>query len=300
MVRLLGALLSAFLGVMALCVSCETVASPALGILTPPEGSVVEDDQADVTGRFSLTGGTEVAVTVNGVHAVVIGKVFVLGAVPLRPGSNVITVTATGEDGATTRSITVWSAGRSALKLNMDAAEGPAPFTVALTLEDQLARDISRIDLDFGDGTPPTSIPQGTTIEHVYTRPGRYFIWVHVTLPDGRMHSLSRAVAVTDPEATDARLKTIWNRFAQALASGDKTQAMLLLTQPAKAKYEAVFDTLLPQMPSVVQSLSPIQKIALSPQLGEYAVVRTVDGANRLFFVHFLLDFDGLWRLEDM
>lgn len=281
---------------------CQVEAAPALRILAPPDGYVIDADRADVKGAVALHAGTEVAVTVNGVGAVMSGTGFLLDAVPLQPGLNTLSVTATGEDGATTRVITVWSTGKASLTLNANAAGGVAPFAASLYVEDGLSRGIAQLDVDFGDGESAVfdAASLGPRFGHVYQRPGIYTVRVTVTLGDESVAYLQKAIAVVDPEAMEARLKTIWHRFGQALASGDKSEAMGLLTQPAKMKFASVFDALLGQMPEIVQSLSPLQKVSLSPRMGEYAVARSADGESRVFFVQFMLDTDGLWRLEDM
>jgi hypothetical protein len=53
-------------------------------------------------------------------------------------------------------------------------------------------------------------------------------------------------------------------------------------------------------MPSIVASYSPLQRAALSPALGEYAINRTLGGVNRIFFIYFERDDHGVWHLSSM
>ena len=85
-----------------------------------------------------------------------------------------------------------------------------------------------------------------------------------------------------------------------ALIAGDKARALSYLNVQAKTKYGPVFDALIPQMSNIVTSYSPLQRVDISENIGEYAVNRTIDGVDRIFFIYFLLDADGVWRLDSM
>ena len=61
-----------------------------------------------------------------------------------------------------------------------------------------------------------------------------------------------------------------------------------------------MFDALLPHMPEIVASFSPLQRVSLLPDIGEYGINRTIDGRNRVFLIYFLRDTDGVWRIDAM
>lgn len=297
MSRLFDALLCA----IALTICGMACAAPALRVSEPLEGYVIDDSQVDVWGTFAASPGVGVTVTVNGIRASLFDDRFLVSGVPLAPGMNVLVVAASDGSGTTTEVSQVWSTGPSPLRLKVAGLTGLAPLSVAITVEDGLARSIARIDADFdGDGNMDASTNAGTVLNHIYSQPGHHFVRVVVTFSSGEAVLRDKSVVARDPLATDAQLKTIWNRFSSALADGDKAQALQLMTEPARIKYEPVFDALLPNLATVMPSFSPIEKVALFAQLGEYAVSRTLDGTDRLFFVHFLLGADGQWRLDEL
>jgi len=53
-------------------------------------------------------------------------------------------------------------------------------------------------------------------------------------------------------------------------------------------------------MPEIIASYSPLQRVSVQADIGEYAINRTINGQNRLFLVYFLKDADGVWRLDAM
>jgi hypothetical protein len=59
-------------------------------------------------------------------------------------------------------------------------------------------------------------------------------------------------------------------------------------------------DTLTPLLPQIVASFSELQLVTLSSELGEYAINRVINGEDRIFFIYFGQDGDGVWRLQSM
>ena len=88
--------------------------------------------------------------------------------------------------------------------------------------------------------------------------------------------------------------------MSSALAAGDKVRALSYLSTNAQGKYGPVFDKLMPDMAAIFASASTLQLVSISEGMGEYAVNRTIDGVNRIFFIYFLQDDDGIWRIDSM
>ena len=116
----------------------------------------------------------------------------------------------------------------------------------------------------------------------------------------GTVYEAAAGVQVDALESVDALLHSLWNGTSAALAAGDKEAALTYLTPGAQQKYAPVFDALLADMPTIVASFSALQPVSLSPSIGAYAINRTIDGRDRIFFIYFLKDADGVWRLDAM
>ena len=56
----------------------------------------------------------------------------------------------------------------------------------------------------------------------------------------------------------------------------------------------------MPNYTAIAGSFSPLKRLAISADIGEYAINRTIDGVNRIFFIYFLLEADGVWRIDSM
>ena len=78
------------------------------------------------------------------------------------------------------------------------------------------------------------------------------------------------------------------------------TTALQYLNSQARLKYGPVFDVLLPQLPAIVAAFSVPRTMTITNKIGEYAVNQVIDGVDSLYFIHVLLDADGVWRIDSM
>jgi hypothetical protein len=85
-----------------------------------------------------------------------------------------------------------------------------------------------------------------------------------------------------------------------ALSVGNKAATMNVLDYTAQQNYGPVFDALLPQMQHITNSFSPLFRSSLSGSMGEYSVVRVINGQANVYFVYFIRDTSGTWRLDAM
>jgi hypothetical protein len=108
------------------------------------------------------------------------------------------------------------------------------------------------------------------------------------------------AVQVLDAVAHDVVLRGIFADMNAALVAGDVGRALQSVTVRSRERYDAIFQALRGRFPDIVRSYSALQASVLSATFAEYALNRTIAGENRLFFIYFLQDEDGVWRIESM
>ena len=53
-------------------------------------------------------------------------------------------------------------------------------------------------------------------------------------------------------------------------------------------------------MSSLYASYSPLEGYDITTDLATYFITRVVNGETRVYFVQFIRDPDGVWRLDDM
>lgn len=274
---------------------------PSVTVTSVADGATIDADEIFLQGIFG--GPANTGITVNGVVAVTKEGKFYVNNLPLQPGSNTLTVTATTPDGQTlSQTLTVVSAGPSPFHVTVEPQSGVAPLSVVLSVDARAANAVSQIAVDFdGNGTTDfTSMDPATPITFTYDNPGVYEPRVIVTDSQGAANDQSLAVVVNDASHMDMLFEALWKGMNSALQSGDATGATRYLNESAKRKYKPQFDALLPYMPQIIASYSPLRRVSISQDIGEYAINRTYQGRNQVYLIYFLRDADGVWRLDAM
>jgi hypothetical protein len=247
------------------------------------------------------------------VVAAIIGNQY-FANVPLTAGANTIVVTATAPDGTqASATAQVTSSGPSPTRVTGTPLQGVAPATVSFTITSD--RPIQSVEGNFAAGFQicfeggesfcfePGSFfvsPLSEPLSFTYDQPGVYEARFNITHTDGTTVTKTLRIVVQDQQQLDQQLRQVWGEMTAALVRGDKASAMQYLNLQAKEKYGPVFDVLLPEMTQILGSFSDLQSVEIDGTVGEYAVNRIINGINRIFFIYFLRDVDGVWRVDSM
>jgi hypothetical protein len=271
-----------------------TVGSLALAITSPAAGAIVDAEGVIVTGTFQGLPGT--SVTVNGQPASLSGTTF-LAQVAVEPGANTLEARVLAPDGPSlTRTVSVTTAANPfPIDVVVDAPRGFAPLRVTFTLTNRTSEPLTFMF----DTSGPFDLPADARLSLSLNYPAGTFT-ARISASGATATAERRFVIESiDPAALDRQLRAIWAGMNEALLAGDRDRALSYLSDSAREKYAPVFDRLLPNMPAIIASYSPLQSVTLSPEIGEYAINRTIDGVNRLFLIYFARD-QGSWRLDAM
>ena len=279
-----------------------SVAANGIAIDAPADQATLDDDIVNVSGTVQTASNS--GVTVNGVVAAMSGNRFYANGVELQRGANTIVVTVTPPDGmASSRSITVVSTGSKSVRVSAAPSQGLAPLNVTIDVGTTLPDvAIAKMEVDAdGNGTFDQTIDAGPWTSTIsYPAAGTANLGVRVTDTSGTIHLRTIPIVIMDRVALDQMLRQIWSGLKSALIGGNKAGALRFLDAAAAQRYAPVFDLLLPNMQQIVPTFSDLQPVGLSDGFGEYAINRTIGGQNRLFFIYFGQNGDGVWRLGSM
>lgn len=270
-------------------------------ITAPADGAIVLTPIALVQGTIESS-APEVGVVVNGVLAQVSGLQFA-ALVPLVPGSNPITATATdtfGNIATATITVTGPEGVEPPLLLTASPPSGVAPLTVAFSALSLLPTPIATIELDLdGNGTIDF---RGVNLEgqaFTYSQPGLYLPTVTVTDAQGTRLTASTLVQVYDQTALDTLLQAKWTALKDALRVRDIARAITLIHTDTRAAYEAQLTRFSPAtLANIDRYMTTIQLIEVGPSGAQYEMLRERNGQVLSFAVWFQVDGDGLWRLR--
>ena len=277
-----------------------TVAAPTLVIESPLAGATVNADHVHVQG--SVNAPAEVGIVVNDVIAAVEGGRFYAANVPLAIGANSLTATLTRLDGTTTTQVVDVTRTPAPIAISVEPAQGLGPLVVAIAASAQPGLDVAKVEIDADgnggiDGTL-VAPPWETTV--TYLSSGTVNLVVRVTDTAGSVYTETVPILVVDKAALDQRVRAVWTGLTTALAAGDTSGALTFLDPLARQRYGPVFSLLQPDLGTIVGTFSNLQGVSLTQEFGEYAVNRVIDGQNRIFFIYFGRNGDGVWRLGSM
>jgi PKD repeat protein len=269
-------------------------------VTNPANGATVGDNTILVTGTFMAPNNT--GITVNGVVATQIGNQY-FAQVPLQPGVNILAVIATTATGVTvTQTINVVSSGVSPMQVSASAVNGIAPLTVNFIIQNNTTNTIANIDADFnGDGVSDlTTFDPAVPLQFTYTKPGTYIVHIGITDSAGNTTTSTQAIVVQSVTSIDNMLRGIYVGMLDNLKNGNVDGALTAVTAGVYEKYKAVFNTLKPKLPFIVDQLGTIQDGTIGNKMAEYVIMRNTSSGPQGFLMYFILGEDGVWRIDAM
>ena len=276
-----------------------TLAAVSVSIASPSNGATINADTVTVSGTFQ--GPANTGITVNGIAAIVTGSAFIVAAVPLQPGANTLSAVATAPNGqSATQTLSVTSTGPAPIHVTASIAQGLAPLDVAFTVSNTTGKGLLVVQADFAGSGSFGFFSPDAPLSNRYTTPGTYRAAFNIVDSTGASFRQTVTIVVQDPAQVDQTLRVLWGGFTAALASRDMAQALQYFNLQAQAKYAPVLDALRPNLPQIVASYGAPQLSTISDGLGEYVLGRKINGVNQIFFIYFLRDVDGVWRMDSM
>jgi hypothetical protein len=232
------------------------------------------------------------------VPAAVDGQRFAVLA-PVHPALTELVAVATAADGATAEArqpITVTSAGIP-LVLDVRPASGLAPLAVTFSLS--TPDSIAEVALDLeSDGSVDFQGPSLHGRSFAYGAPGLYLPSVTITNGQGQRRTTTAVLQVYDPAAFDALLQGKWTTMKDALRRGDVDAALRSVALSARDDYRELLAGLTVSLSQIDLVLTDISLVTLNDRRAEYQMTRTDDDVRLSYFVLFVKDGDGVWRLK--
>ena len=283
----------------------STLSTMLLSITSPADGETITTPYVLVQG--TITGTTaEVGVTANGIAALTDSGRFAANRVPLAPGANTITVTATdGAGNVASAAINVNCQPATAfIELIPDVVSGIAPLTVNFRINAPFAMATATSE---AGAIGPASMDSVTFIdsEHftaLVSTPGLYVVTARVTDAAGTVYTDAAAIAVMDKAGLDALLKAKWNGMKAALAAGDIEGGLVYFLPQSKKRYRDAFTAISADLPQIFANLPDAEMIYAKEGRVKYRVNRLHDingtPVTITYYVYFVKNLQGIWQIE--
>jgi hypothetical protein len=269
-------------------------------ITSPKEGEQINRSHVAVKGFVGSAEGMETGVNVNGVVALVYGREFAANRVPMQDGENLITATAVdGTGNRVEASVNVHGhiePGGMIVSAYPDA--GIAPFEATLRIEGLSGPSYPSFSFAGPGVVELLETTDPTMYDMRIQTPGLYAITAELQDEEGRAQEDTIAILVMEWGALDAMLKKKWAAMGDALAAGDVGAAMTHISQRSKNMYEYNFSLLSGFLGEIAAGLEDIEMVQVQDKAAEYEMWAEQGGQRYSFYVLFVKDRDGIWRIE--
>lgn len=268
----------------------------SVGISEPAEGAQVPLGPVLVRGRVEA-GGAEVGITINGFPAAVQGTTFAALVTVSRDATS-LTAVATSAGGMTASHsipIVVSATQIQTITLLVTPTTGVAPLAVSFSL---FGAPPGVIALDFdGNGTVDFTGPALESQTFTYTQPGLYLPTVIVTDTQGSQFVVRGVVQVYDQTSLDVSLQAKWSAMRDALGRGDIEGALQFIASDSRGEFRGDFTALTTFLPTFAAALEDIRLVAVRDTHIEYELLSAENSMSFSYYVEFIRDADGTWRI---
>lgn len=274
----------------------------SLQISSPLPGEWVSGPSVMVKGTVTNASGMETGITVNGVVAELHGNDFAANHVPLVEGENIIAVNALDTEGHTSAATFSIQAETNVDTITVSALStcGVAPFETRVAISEN--GRFSNASL-HASGAGPVEVIKNEDGDYTVRTDSEGMVWLTAQAVDlqGNVHRDAIAVQVRDRVTLDALLKSKWNAMKGALANQNISEALRYFAKDMRGLYNDIYTTLYDDLPAIAQNMRDIQLVDMDDGMARYRVLKEeVYGQQRFdvsYYIHFVVDADGLWRI---
>jgi hypothetical protein len=113
------------------------------------------------------------------------------------------------------------------------------------------------------------------------------------------MYSDTMTVTVLSKSQLDNLLKTKWNGMRMALAVGDIASAGDNFSELTKDSYQEQFMDIAQSLSQIAAAMANISIVKVDDNLAEYDLRDVVDGITYSYYLSFVKDKDGIWKIRN-
>lgn len=266
-------------------------------ITSPMDGEAVNKAKIIVKGTVN-SGTRDVGITVNGIIAEISGNNWIANNIPLTIGPNTVTAVATDSFGSRiSKSIAVNANSTTQfIELTANITSGVPPLQVYFSVSTSFTPVSYQMDFD-GDGVVDYTGTAFQDVSNAYTSEGIFCPTLSITDNQGNVYSDTIAITVMSKTEVDTLLKTKWEGMKQALTDKDVEKAIGYFIEQPKEMFRYNFELMKDLLPTIVQDMGEIKMTGVRDRVAEYEMIAMQDGIESSFYIEFIKDFDGIWKI---
>lgn len=174
---------------------------------------------------------------------------------------------------------------------------GEAPLQVTLRATFLGHPTAYQWDVD-GNGTIDAAGAELAEVAHTYQTPGVYVPKLIVSNDQGAPFMQQAPVLAFFRDDVIALLQLKWQAFKDALRVGDVAGALGYIAQGSRDRYRLAMQNLTVPFSDIDRVLTSLQFVGFRDLSAEFEMLRTDERGRLSYLVRFIVDEDGIWRLQ--
>ena len=114
----------------------------------------------------------------------------------------------------------------------------------------------------------------------------------------GNIYTETTLVNILSREEMDSLLRSKWEGMKAALGQGDINEVLNYFVTDSRGEYREIFELLTPQLPALVSAMREINMVEIKGNRAEYYIKRFQRGVDISYFIYFMRDENGIWRIS--
>ena len=152
--------------------------------------------------------------------------------------------------------------------------------------------------MDFdGDGPQDATTVDPDNISFTYDE-GLYYPTITVVDDQDNQYTDTIAISVLSLDEMDTLLKAKWEDFGAALINSDIEDALELFEVNSREFYRKQFTAFYLILNIIGNELGNLQLVAIKDNRAEYEIIVTREDVTYSFYLLFVKDIDGIWRIR--
>ncbi|MBF0118890.1 MAG: hypothetical protein HQK79_08640 [Desulfobacterales bacterium] len=276
----------------------------SIKITYPIDKAVISGNNVMIQGEITNSIGKEVGIIVNGATdkiAMVNGDKFVANHVPLKDGENTIAVTAVDSEKNIAKSSVIINTAPidNYIQLLNDLESGILPFETIIKLKATFVFSNKPYISYTGNGNVEIIETQNNSEYKVkIAAKGIYYLTVEALDEQNNSYTDTIAIQVFDQSEFDALLREKWEGMREALKKHNINAAADFFDYSTKDAYKKAFASNPDLLSDMAEKLNDIQFINSNENSCEYDIRAIKDGKEYSFYLLFVKDKDGIWKIK--
>jgi hypothetical protein len=152
--------------------------------------------------------------------------------------------------------------------------------------------------MDFdGDGVVDHTGATFQDVFYTYTSEGIFYPTLRITDNQGNVYSDTISITILSKTEMDTLFGGKWEGMKQAMRDKDVEKALGYFIYQSTEMFRYNLELMKDLLPTIVEDMGEIKMRGVRDRVAEYEMIATQDGIESSYYIEFIKDFDGIWKI---